>query len=84
MCEHGKVLRDIKKRQHVAPTNLPISYPRPKIGSTVFTKIRKWVLTQKCHFSMTPKKVPILAKMGPILDLRHDIESEGLSFLCQI
>ena len=84
MCDHRKTSRAIQNFVTTAPTNLPISYPRPKIGSTVFTKIRKWVLTQKCHFSMTPKKVPILAKMGPILDLRHDIESEGLSFLCQI
>ena len=84
MCDHGDLYRAIKNWRTRGPTNLPISYPRPKIGSFVFTKIRKWVLTQKCHFSMTPKKVPILAKMGPILDLRHDIESEGLSFLCQI
>ena len=84
MRDHGKVLRDIKKIYSGASTRVPISYPRPKIGSTVFAKIRKWVLTQKCHFFMTPKKVPILAKFGPILNLRHDIESEGLSFLCQI
>ena len=84
MCDHSDLYRAIKKRRPGAPTNLPISSPRPNTGSLVFTKIRKWVLTQKCHFSVTPKKVPISAYMCPILDFRHDIESEGLGFICQI
>ena len=84
MCDNGKVVRASINLGTPSTTNLSISYPIAKIGSFIFSKIWKWVLTQKCHFSVTPKKVPISANMGPILDFRLDIESEGLSFLCQI
>ena len=84
MCDHGKGCGADIIFYSGAPNKLSISYPRPKIGNTVFTKIRGECLTQKCDFLVTPKKVPISANTGPILDFRHDIESDGLSFLCQI